>query len=117
VQVENIDRVLDRGEKIDLLVDKATNLRSDAFRFKRTTREVRRAVWWHHAGYLVRPRASLVPWQQPLADAPRHLGCSSTVGLMTRVRAQAAVSSITAAVAYLLVAEFCGWSFARCIHR
>ena len=52
--VENIDRVLDRGEKIDLLVDKAATLHSDAFRFKRTTRQVRRTFWWQHYGYLVR---------------------------------------------------------------
>jgi len=51
--VENIDRVLDRGEKIDLLVDKAATLHSDAFRFKRTTRQVRRTFWWQHYGYLV----------------------------------------------------------------
>jgi hypothetical protein len=65
--VENIDRVLDRGEKIDLLVDKAATLHSDAFRFKRTTRQVRRTFWWQHCGYMVRKL-----WREAatLASAP-----------------------------------------------
>ncbi len=35
VMVENIDKVLDRGEKIELLVDKTEGLAGDAFRFKK----------------------------------------------------------------------------------
>jgi hypothetical protein len=38
--------VLDRGDKIELLVDKTDTLRADAFRFKRTTREVKGQMWW-----------------------------------------------------------------------
>ena len=44
--IENIEKVLDRGDRIELLVDKTDTLRADAFRFKRTTREVRRQMWW-----------------------------------------------------------------------
>lgn len=46
--VENIDKVLDRGEKIDLLVDKADNLQADAFRFKKTAVKLKRAYWWQN---------------------------------------------------------------------
>lgn len=46
---ENIEKVLDRGDKIELLVDKTDTLRADAFRFKRTTREVKGRMWWRNA--------------------------------------------------------------------
>lgn len=39
VMIENIDRVLDRGEKIDLLVQKTDRLNQDAFRFKSQVRD------------------------------------------------------------------------------
>jgi len=44
--VENIDKVLDRGDKIELLVDKTSSLQGDAFRFKRSTRHLQKAFWW-----------------------------------------------------------------------
>jgi hypothetical protein len=38
--------VLDRGEKLDVLVDKTDNLSSEAFNFRRAARRVRRVLWW-----------------------------------------------------------------------
>lgn len=34
--IENIDRVLERGEKIELLVDKTEQLNQQAFRFEKS---------------------------------------------------------------------------------
>ena len=34
--IENIDRVLERGEKIELLVDKTDRLNQQAFKFEKT---------------------------------------------------------------------------------
>jgi vesicle-associated membrane protein 7 len=45
VMVENIDKVLDRGEKIELLVDKTEGLAGDAFRFKKQTSRLKHAMW------------------------------------------------------------------------
>lgn len=45
VMVENIDKVLDRGEKIELLVDKTEGLAGDAFRFKKQTTRLKHAMW------------------------------------------------------------------------
>lgn len=45
VMIENIDRIFERGEKIDLLVDKTEQLDHDAFKFKRSATELRRAMW------------------------------------------------------------------------
>jgi vesicle-associated membrane protein 7 len=36
VMIENIDRVLERGEKIELLVDKTDKLNQQAFKFEKT---------------------------------------------------------------------------------
>jgi hypothetical protein len=38
IMVENIDRVLERGEKIELLVDKTDRLNQQAFKFEKTAR-------------------------------------------------------------------------------
>mmetsp|Transcript_14449 Transcript_14449/g.27549 ORF Transcript_14449/g.27549 Transcript_14449/m.27549 type:complete len:226 (+) Transcript_14449:83-760(+) len=49
VMVENIEKVLERGEKIELLVDKTDRLNQQAFRFKSSSRELRRSIWWGNA--------------------------------------------------------------------
>lgn len=36
--IENIDRVLERGERIELLVDKTDRLNQQAFKFEKTVR-------------------------------------------------------------------------------
>mmetsp|Transcript_1495 Transcript_1495/g.2815 ORF Transcript_1495/g.2815 Transcript_1495/m.2815 type:complete len:224 (+) Transcript_1495:163-834(+) len=46
VMVENIERVLERGEKIELLVDKTDRLNQQAFKFEASSRNLRRAMWW-----------------------------------------------------------------------
>eukprot|EP00614_Pseudopedinella_elastica_P004193 CAMPEP_0172594886 /NCGR_PEP_ID=MMETSP1068-20121228/14387_1 /TAXON_ID=35684 /ORGANISM="Pseudopedinella elastica, Strain CCMP716" /LENGTH=198 /DNA_ID=CAMNT_0013393153 /DNA_START=276 /DNA_END=869 /DNA_ORIENTATION=- len=41
----NIDLVLERGEKIDLLVEKTEALDSNAFKFERSAKAVKRVMW------------------------------------------------------------------------
>jgi vesicle-associated membrane protein 7 len=48
VMVQNIDRVLERGEKIELLVDKTDALQGEAFRFKRQARQLKQQLWWRN---------------------------------------------------------------------
>ncbi|XP_074321103.1 vesicle-associated membrane protein 721-like [Silene latifolia] len=45
VMMENIEKVLDRGEKIELLVDKTENLRSQAQDFRQQGTKIRRKMW------------------------------------------------------------------------
>ncbi|CAN1282103.1 Putative vesicle-associated membrane protein 726 [Linum perenne] len=45
VMMENIEKVLDRGEKIELLVDKTENLHQQAQDFKSTGTKIRRKMW------------------------------------------------------------------------
>ncbi|CAI9761322.1 unnamed protein product [Fraxinus pennsylvanica] len=45
VMMENIEKVLDRGEKIELLVDKTDNLSSQAQHFRTRGTQMRRKMW------------------------------------------------------------------------
>ncbi|CAN1327654.1 Putative vesicle-associated membrane protein 726 [Linum perenne] len=45
VMMENIEKVLDRGEKIELLVDKTENLHQQAQDFRSTGTQIRRKMW------------------------------------------------------------------------
>lgn len=46
VMVQNIERVLERGEKIELLVDKTDRLNQQAYRFQASSRSLRRTLYW-----------------------------------------------------------------------
>lgn len=46
VMVQNIEKVLERGEKIELLVDKTDRLNQQAFKFEASSRNLRKAMYW-----------------------------------------------------------------------
>ena len=46
VMVQNIDLVLERGEKLELLVDKTEALSNEAFNFKKGATQLKSAMWW-----------------------------------------------------------------------
>ena len=46
IMTENIERVLERGERIDLLVDKTDRLGGSAHDFRVRSRGLRRRMWW-----------------------------------------------------------------------
>jgi vesicle-associated membrane protein 7 len=48
VMIENIDKVLDRGDRLELLVDKTANFQGNTFRFKKQARRFRSTVWWRN---------------------------------------------------------------------
>jgi len=48
VMVDNIDKVLDRGDRIDHLVDKTKTMKSQADRFHRVGRDLKKKMWWHN---------------------------------------------------------------------
>jgi vesicle-associated membrane protein 7 len=45
VMVDNIEKVLKRGEKIELLVDKTDNLNQQSIRFKKHSTQLKQAMW------------------------------------------------------------------------
>eukprot|EP01137_Pigoraptor_chileana_P027799 Opistho-2@10815 len=46
VMVQNIEKVLERGERIELLVDKTENLNEQAVVFKRHSTKLKKKMWW-----------------------------------------------------------------------
>lgn len=53
IMTENIERVLERGERIDLLVDKTDRLGGSARDFRVRSRGLRRRMWWKNARLMV----------------------------------------------------------------
>ena len=46
--MQNIEKVLDRGEKLELLVDKTENLRYQADQFQKGGKALRNKMWWQN---------------------------------------------------------------------
>lgn len=46
IMVDNIEKVIDRGEKIDLLVDKTQNLTQRSVQFKTSATKLKNVMWW-----------------------------------------------------------------------
>nr|CAD1838626.1 unnamed protein product [Ananas comosus var. bracteatus] len=53
ITVENIDKILDRGDRIALLVDKTATMQDSAFHFRKQSKRLRRALWMKNAKLLV----------------------------------------------------------------
>ncbi|XP_067114074.1 vesicle-associated membrane protein 8 isoform X1 [Osmerus mordax] len=50
---DNINKVLERGEKLDDLIDKTDDLRSTADTFQRTSARVARKYWWKNTKIMI----------------------------------------------------------------
>eukprot|EP00878_Enallax_costatus_P007194 GHUV01007538.1.p1 GENE.GHUV01007538.1~~GHUV01007538.1.p1 ORF type:complete len:223 (+),score=61.72 GHUV01007538.1:317-985(+) len=48
VMVQNIEKVLERGERIELLVDKTDELRNHAHMFQKQGQQLRKRMWWEN---------------------------------------------------------------------
>lgn len=46
--VENIDKVLDRGERLEFLVDKTASMQGNTVRFRKRAHHFRSTVWWRN---------------------------------------------------------------------
>lgn len=46
--IDNIDKVLERGDRLELLVDKTATMQGNTMRFKRQARRFRNTVWWRN---------------------------------------------------------------------
>lgn len=52
IMVENIEKILERGDRIELLVDKTATMQDGAFHFKKQSRRLRQALWMKNAKLL-----------------------------------------------------------------
>ncbi|KAF8400607.1 hypothetical protein HHK36_013906 [Tetracentron sinense] len=46
VMIENIDKVLERGDRLELLVDKTATMQGNTFRFRKQARRFKNTAWW-----------------------------------------------------------------------
>ncbi|KAI9826044.1 MAG: hypothetical protein M1832_000493 [Thelocarpon impressellum] len=53
IMTENIERVLERGERIDLLIDKTDRLGGSAHDFRVRSRSLRRTMWWKNVKLMI----------------------------------------------------------------
>jgi vesicle-associated membrane protein 7 len=53
VMIQNIDKVLERGERIELLVEKTEILDQHAFKFKRGATQLKRKMWWRNVKWWI----------------------------------------------------------------
>ncbi|KAI9297224.1 synaptobrevin-domain-containing protein [Neoconidiobolus thromboides FSU 785] len=60
VMVQNIERVLERGERIDILVDKTDNLNQTSFAFRKRSTALRRSLWWKNTRLKIMLGASIM---------------------------------------------------------
>lgn len=49
VMVSNIESIVERGERLDLIVDKAENLSNESVTFRQSGRRLQRRMWWQNA--------------------------------------------------------------------
>ena len=52
--VSNIESIVERGERLDLIVDKAENLSNESVTFRQSGRRLQRRMWWQNARMKVR---------------------------------------------------------------
>lgn len=98
--VQNIDSILQRGERLDLLVDKTDTLAGQAYAFRRGARNVRRQQWWKNMRIMMLTGVVGVVSRVAFASSPWE----------TKRRKKLIVQLIF----YLLMAQFCGLSLAHC---
>ncbi|CAG7879724.1 hypothetical protein BRARA_C01000 [Brassica rapa] len=53
VMVENIEKIMERGDRIELLVDKTATMQDNSFHFRKQSKRLRRALWMKNAKLLV----------------------------------------------------------------
>lgn len=44
--IENIDKMLERGEKLENLVAKSNQIKTEAFTFKKSATKLKKVMWW-----------------------------------------------------------------------
>ncbi|XP_031113274.1 vesicle-associated membrane protein 714 [Ipomoea triloba] len=52
IMVDNIEKILERGDRIELLVDKTSTMQDNSFHFRKQSKRLRRALWMKNAKLL-----------------------------------------------------------------
>jgi len=96
IMVQNVEQILSRGERIELLVDKTDVMAGQATAFRRGARTVRRQMWWKDK---------------------KVLGLSVLVGLVNKFFSHprsVLVLICFKVLLWILLAQFCGAGLNHC---
>lgn len=52
IMVKNVEQILSRGERLDLLIDKTDGLSTQAKQFRKRSAAIRRKMWWKNTKLL-----------------------------------------------------------------
>jgi vesicle-associated membrane protein 7 len=114
IMVQNVEQILSRGERIELLVDKTDNMASQATAFRRGARTVRRQMWWKNSKILaltvvvvlVRVFSSTPPFIYPFhPPVPRLI--NDNINLLVPPLCQQVLI-------WIFAAQFCGAGLNQC---
>ncbi|XP_048758004.1 vesicle-associated membrane protein 7-like [Ostrea edulis] len=53
VMTQNIERVLDRGERLENLIDKTEELEASSSQFQKTAKKIRKKYWWKNTKMMI----------------------------------------------------------------
>nr|XP_015197005.1 PREDICTED: vesicle-associated membrane protein 8-like [Lepisosteus oculatus] len=53
IMTKNVERILERGERLDDLMGKTEDLQADAQHFKHTSTKVARSYWWKNVKMII----------------------------------------------------------------
>ncbi|OWZ24491.1 Vesicle-associated membrane protein [Phytophthora megakarya] len=53
LMIENVNQLMERGEKIELLVTRTTKLQQDAMKYEKSAKKLRNAFWWMNVKYWI----------------------------------------------------------------
>jgi vesicle-associated membrane protein 7 len=96
IMVQNVEQILSRGERIDLLVNKTDAMAGQATAFRRGARTVRQQMWWKNVKLLI---------------------LSVFVALVRRIHSELRIllkRGTNQLIVYLLIAQSCGLRLNHC---
>ena len=79
IMLDNIDKVLERGDRLELLVDKTATMEGNTMRFKRQARRFRNTMWWRNV------KLTYVPHLLALAYYTQLRVCIVVIHLLTSI--------------------------------
>lgn len=100
IMVQNVEQILSRGERIELLVDKTDEMAHQATAFRRGARTVRRQQFWRNQKIMLLSVAVGLVSRLEVLYAP---GFSSSDSFMN-----------TKVVLWIILAQFCGAGLNQC---
>ena len=94
--VQNIEKVLERGERIDLLVTRTEEMQEQSYKFKSGATELKKKLWWKNVKLWLVIACLVIVRVDPSSS------CLSLLTLSVQI------------LIWLIVSAVCGFTFSKC---